>query len=134
MISLRHLSTTFAARGKNPITAVDDVSLEVDRGSIQAIIGLSGTGKSTLLRNINLLERPITGEAIIDDVGLMKLSAAQLRHARHHIGLIVQGFHLVHSPAAAQSVELSLKFAGVTSAKDRRARVAEALEIVDISD
>ncbi|MDN6357912.1 ATP-binding cassette domain-containing protein [Yaniella sp.] len=134
MISLRHLSTTFAARGKNPITAVDDVSLEVDRGSIQGIIGFSGAGKSTLLRNINLLERPTTGEVIIDDVDLMKLSAEQLRQARHQIGMIFQGFNLVNNLTVAQNVELSLKFTGVTSTKDRRARVAEALEIVDISD
>ena len=134
MISLRHLSTTFAARDKNPITAVDDVSLEIDRGSIQGIIGFSGAGKSTLLRNINLLERPTTGEVIIDDVDLMKLSAEQLRQARHQIGMIFQGFNLVNNLTVAQNVELSLKFAGVTSTKDRRARVAEALEIVDISD
>ncbi|WP_051129604.1 methionine ABC transporter ATP-binding protein [Yaniella halotolerans] len=134
MISLRHLSTTFAARGKDPITAVDDVSLEIARGSIQGIIGFSGAGKSTLLRNINLLERPTTGEVIIDGVDLMKLSTEDLRQSRHQIGMIFQGFNLVNNLTVAQNVELSLKFAGVSSANERRARVAEALEIVDISD
>src|SRR5690625_2577905 len=134
MISLRHLSTTFAARGKNPITAVDDVSLEISRGSIQGIIGFSGAGKSTLLRNINLLERPTTGEVLLDGVDLMTLSAEELRQARHQIGMIFQGFNLVNNLTVAQNVELSLKFAGVTNANDRRSRVIEALEVVDIAD
>lgn len=134
MISLRHLSTIFAARGKSPITAVDNISLEIRRGSIQGIIGFSGAGKSTLLRNINLLERPTTGEVIIDGLDLMKLSDEELRQARHQIGMIFQGFNLVNNLTVAQNVELSLKFAGVTNIKDRRTRVAEALDIVDISD
>src|SRR5699024_12467786 len=131
MISLRHLSTTFAARGKNPITAVDDVSLEVDRGSIQGIIGFSGAGKSTLLRNINLLERPTTGEVIIDDVDLMKLSAEQLRQARHQIGMIFRGVNLVNNLTVAQHEELPWKFADVSSTQDRPARRAEAPWVVD---
>lgn len=134
MISLRNLSTTFAAGGNDLVTAVDDVSLEIDPGSIQGIIGFSGAGKSTLLRNINLLERPTTGDVLIDGVDLMALSDEELRQARHHIGMIFQGFNLVNNLTVAQNVELSLKFAGVTKAHDRHARVAEALEIVDISD
>ncbi|NWN88727.1 MAG: ATP-binding cassette domain-containing protein [Micrococcaceae bacterium] len=134
MISLRNLSTTFTTGGNDPVTAVDDVSLEIDRGNIQGIIGFSGAGKSTLLRNINLLERPTTGEVIIDGVDLMELSDEELRQARHQIGMIFQGFNLVNNLTVAQNVELSLKFAGVAKAHDRRVRVAEALEIVDISD
>lgn len=134
MISLRHVSTTFAARSNAPVTAVDDVSLEIPRGSIQGIIGFSGAGKSTLLRNINLLERPTSGAVLIDDVDLMALSDEELRRARHQIGMIFQGFNLVNNLTVAQNVELSLKFAGVTNVHDRRARVAEALEIVEIAD
>ena len=134
MISLRHVSTTFAARSNAPVTAVDDVSLEIPRGSIQGIIGFSGAGKSTLLRNINLLERPTSGAVLIDDVDLMALSDEELRRARHQIGMIFQGFNLVNNLTVAQNVELSLKFAGVSNANERRTRVAEALGIVDISD
>ena len=134
MISLRHVSTTFTARGKDPITAVDNVGLDISRGSIQGIIGFSGAGKSTLLRNINLLERPTTGEVLLDGVDLMTLSAEELRQARHQIGMIFQGFNLVNNLTVAQNVELSLKFAGVTNANDRRSRVLEALEVVDIAD
>ncbi|HEY4576848.1 MAG TPA: ATP-binding cassette domain-containing protein [Yaniella sp.] len=134
MISLCNVSTVFAADSKNPITAVDDVSLEVPRGSIQGIIGFSGAGKSTLLRNINLLARPTTGQVLIDGTDLTQLSDEQLRQARHQIGMIFQGFNLVNNLTVERNVELSLKFAGVTDAAQRRSRAQEALEIVDIAD
>jgi D-methionine transport system ATP-binding protein len=134
MISLCNVSTVFAARGKNPITAVDDVSLDVPRSSIQGIIGFSGAGKSTLLRNINLLERPTTGQVLIDGTDLTQLSDEALRQARHQIGMIFQGFNLVNNLTVERNVELSLKFAGVANAAQRRARAKEALEIVDIAD
>lgn len=134
MISLRNVSTIFAARGKDPITAVDDVSLDVPRGSIQGIIGFSGAGKSTLLRNINLLERPTRGQVLIDGTDLMQLSDEQLRQARHHIGMIFQGFNLVNNLTVAQNVELSLKFAGLKNSAARRSRAADSLAIVDLSD
>ncbi|NDK31489.1 methionine ABC transporter ATP-binding protein [Nesterenkonia haasae] len=134
MISLRGVSTTFAAGGKEPIVAVDDVSLEIPDGSIQGIIGFSGAGKSTLLRNINLLERPTTGQVWVGDTELTGLNAEGLRRARHHIGMIFQGFNLVNNLTVLQNVELSLKFSGVKDKTERRRRAAEALEIVDITD
>lgn len=134
MISLSHVSTTFAARGREPLTAVDDVSLKVQRGKIQGIIGFSGAGKSTLLRNINLLERPSSGRVSVGGTELTSLSDADLRRARHQIGMIFQGFNLVNNLSVAQNVELSLKFAGVRDRGERLRRAAEALEIVDITD
>lgn len=134
MISLRNLSTVFAGRGKTPVTAVDDVSLEVPRGSIQGIIGFSGAGKSTLLRNINLLERPTRGQVIIDGTDLTQLNDEELRQARHQIGMIFQGFNLVNNLTVQQNAELSLQFAGVKNKSERFTRAAEALEIVDIAD
>jgi D-methionine transport system ATP-binding protein len=134
MISLRRVSTTFADRKKEPIAAVDDVSLEISAGSIQGIIGFSGAGKSTLLRNINLLERPTSGQVWIGDTEITGLNAEDLRRARHQIGMIFQGFNLVNNLTVLQNVELSLKFAGVKDTQERRRRAAEALEIVDITD
>src|SRR5699024_7999131 len=108
VISLRNLSTVFAGRDKTPITAVDDVSLDVPRGSIQGIIGFSGAGKSTLLRNINLLERPTSGQVIIDGTDLTQLNDEELRQARHQIGMIFQGFNLVNNLTVQQNAELRL--------------------------
>src|SRR5690625_5146027 len=134
MISLRNVSTIFAARSKDPITAVDDVSLDVPRSIIQGIIGFSGAGKSTLLRNINLLERPTRGQVLIDGTDLMQLSDEELRQARHQIGMIFQGFNLVNNLTVQQNAELSLKFAGVKNKSERFTRAAEDVEIVDIAD
>lgn len=134
MISLCHVSTTFAASGNDQVSAVDDVSLEIPRGSIQGIIGFSGAGKSTLLRNINLLQRPTTGEVWVGGNELTGLSDEQLRRARHQIGMIFQGFNLVNNLTVADNVALSLKFAGVKDKKERRRRAAEAMEIVEITD
>ncbi len=134
MISLRNVTTTFAARGKEPVTAVEDVSLEIPRGSIQGIIGFSGAGKSTLLRNINLLERPSSGQVEVSGTELTALDHEQLRRARHQIGMIFQGFNLVNNLTVLQNVELSLKFAGEKDKAARRKRAAEALEIVDITN
>ncbi|GAA4115052.1 methionine ABC transporter ATP-binding protein [Enteractinococcus coprophilus] len=134
MISLCNISTVFTARGKTPVTAVDDVSLDIPKGSIQGIIGFSGAGKSTLLRNINLLERPTQGQVLLDGTDLTQLNDEELRQARHQIGMIFQGFNLVNNLTVAQNVELSLKFAGVKGSRDRRERAAEALSIVDIAE
>jgi D-methionine transport system ATP-binding protein len=162
VISLRHVTTTFAsardrsrspgARGRSlfrrqqpapstasgaetgtALTAVDDVSLEVARGAIHGIIGFSGAGKSTLLRNINLLERPSSGEVWVDGEELTALSADELRQRRHHIGMIFQGFNLVNNHTSVANVELSLRFAGLTDANERRRRAMEALELVDLT-
>lgn len=134
MISLRNVSTTFAGRGKAPVTAVDDVSLEIPRGSIQGIIGFSGAGKSTLLRNINLLERPTSGEVWVGGTEITALNDEDLRQARHQMGMIFQGFNLVNNLTVVENVGLSLKFAGLKNKRERRRRAEEALEIVSISE
>lgn len=134
MISIRHVTTRFESRGKEPITAVDDVSLEIPRGSIQGIIGFSGAGKSTLLRNINLLEKPTSGQVSVADTEITALHGENLRQARHHIGMIFQGFNLVNNLTVEDNVGLSLKFAGVADKKERSRRAAEALDVVDITD
>lgn len=131
MISLREITTVFDTPS-GPYPAVQDVSLDIPTGSIQGIIGFSGAGKSTLLRNINLLERPTSGQVIVDGTDLTALSAEELRCARHGIGMVFQNFNLVHNLTAVQNVELALKFAGVTGA-NRRRRALQALEIVDLA-
>ena len=133
MIRIENVSTVFGT-GDTAFTAVDNVSLHIPRGSIQGIIGFSGAGKSTLLRNLNLLERPTSGRVLVDGTDLTELNDAQLRATRHGIGMIFQHFNLLNNRTAAQNVELSLKFAGVKSAAERRRRALEALAVVDLSE
>lgn len=132
MISIRNVSTVFRT-DRGEFTAVDDVSLEIPRGTIQGIIGFSGAGKSTLLRNINVLERPTSGQIFVDNTEITALNDEDLRTARHQIGMIFQHFNLLNNRTAAQNVELSLKIAGV-GAKERKRRALEALDIVDLAD
>ena len=132
MISIQGVSTVFPP-AEAPFTAVDNVSLEIPRGSIQGIIGFSGAGKSTLLRNINLLQRPTNGRVVVDGTDLTSLNDEDLRRARHQIGMIFQHFNLLNNRNAVENVELSLKFAGVAK-KERRRRAHEALAIVDLAD
>ena len=133
MIRIENVSTVFDTGGQQ-LTAVDNVSLNIRRGSIQGIIGFSGAGKSTLLRNINLLERPTSGRVLVDGVDLVELGTSELRERRHGIGMIFQHFNLLNNLTAAQNVALSLKFAGLGNAAERRRRALEALEIVDLAE
>ena len=133
MIRIENVSTVFDTGGQQ-LTAVDNVSLNIRRGSIQGIIGFSGAGKSTLLRNINLLERPTSGRVLVDGVDLVELNPAELRKRRHGIGMIFQHFNLLNNLTAVQNVELSLKFAGIGNSSERRKRALEALEIVDLPE
>ena len=103
MIELRQVCKTFetGAREEN-VHAVRDVSLTIGDGEIFGIIGFSGAGKSTLVRCINLLERPTSGQVILDGQDLTKYSERELRAARRKIGMIFQHFNLMKSRTVYQ--------------------------------
>ncbi|KAF1031039.1 MAG: Methionine import ATP-binding protein MetN [Pseudomonas sp.] len=130
MIVVEQVSKTYAS-GQPP--ALDNVSLQIADGSIFGIVGRSGAGKSTLLRCLNLLERPSAGRILIDGVDLAALDDKQLRQQRQRIGMIFQGFNLLHARNVADNVAVPLEIAGVPKAA-RAARVAELLELVGLSD
>lgn len=139
-ISISHVTKTYPARrGATPLTAVDDVSIEIPAGTIHAIIGYSGAGKSTLLRLINGLERATSGEIRIgDSANLATLSERELRVIRSQIGMIFQHFNLFNSKTVAQNVEFPLRVAAKyglqMSAAERRQRVAQLLDFVGLAD
>lgn len=132
MIELRELSKTFKS-GKQEFTAVRNVNLTINDGEIFGIIGFSGAGKSTLVRCMNLLERPTTGQVLIDGVDLMALSNKQLREERKRIGMIFQQFNLLSQSTVAANVRYPLDIAGVSRAQASK-RVQELLELVDLSN
>lgn len=134
MITLDHLGKTFpATRRQGAVTALEDVSLTVDRGQIMGIVGPSGSGKSTLARIINLLEWPTTGTVRVDGEELTALPTRALNRARRGIGMIFQQFNLLDSRTALANVELPLELAGVC-AGERRRRATELLDRVGLSD
>src|ERR1700733_8177265 len=100
MLSIRHLHKSYVA-GK-PVLA--DVSLEVEGRGITAIIGPSGTGKSTLIRCINRLVEPTSGDIVFEGRNIARLSRQGLRHARRHIGMVFQEYNLVERLTVMENV------------------------------
>lgn len=132
MIELVQLRKEYQS-AKKTVVAVDDINLHIKKGEIFGIVGYSGAGKSSLLRCINLLERPTSGQVYVDGVELTSLNKEQLRLARLKIGMIFQHFNLISSKTVSQNVAFNLKAAG-KSGKDIPARVHELLELVGLSD
>jgi D-methionine transport system ATP-binding protein len=130
MIDILSVSQQFPG-SHGPVDAVREVSLRIGRGEIFGIIGRSGAGKSSLVRTINLLNRPRSGKVIVGGRDLTALSQAQLREARRDIGLIFQHFNLLSSRTVAQNVALPLELAGVPAAEIRK-RVDELLDLVGL--
>lgn len=132
MIELKNLTKIYKSKS-GLIKGVDSVSLTIEKGQIYGIVGYSGAGKSSLLRCINLLERPSSGEILVDGVNLTKLNSKQLRKARLKIGMIFQHFYLISQKTVAENISFSLKAAKVPANKIND-RVDELLEMVGLSD
>ncbi|WP_028922688.1 methionine ABC transporter ATP-binding protein [Pseudonocardia acaciae] len=132
VISFRNAAKDFRV-GKNVITAVDSVDLDVERGEVVGVIGYSGAGKSTLVRLINGLETPSRGTVVVDGKEVAGLTERELRRLRAQVGMIFQQFNLLNSRTAAGNVAYPLKVAGWPRER-RAARVAELLEFVGIAD
>ncbi|HET8748409.1 MAG TPA: methionine ABC transporter ATP-binding protein [Ramlibacter sp.] len=127
MIQLQGLTQAYGAH-----EALRGVDLRVAPGEIFGIIGRSGAGKSSLVRSINLLNRPKAGKVFVAGRELTALPDAQLRQARREIGLIFQHFNLLSSRTVAQNVALPLELAGVAGDETRR-RVDELLDLVGLA-
>ena len=130
MIVVEQLSKIYGP-GQPP--ALDRVSLSIADGAIFGILGRSGAGKSTLLRCLNLLERPTSGRILLDGADLTALSDSELRRQRQRIGMIFQGFNLLHSRNVFDNVAVPLEIARVSKAQ-RHSRVRELLDLVGLSD
>ncbi|MCQ2981320.1 MAG: methionine ABC transporter ATP-binding protein [Treponemataceae bacterium] len=127
-ITLKNLEKTY-----DTVHAVNNVSLTIPSNTIYGIIGKSGAGKSSLVRQISLLEQPDSGEVYYDDVRVDALSGKDLIERRRRIGMIFQNFNLFSSRTAAKNVAYPLEISGVPKA-EIKARVAEMLEVVGLSD
>ncbi|RAL24568.1 methionine ABC transporter ATP-binding protein [Thermoflavimicrobium daqui] len=112
MIRINQVSKIYPARGKgSEVTALKNVSLNINQGDIFGIVGHSGAGKSTLLRMLNGLEKPTKGSITINDQEISKLSDKELRLARQKIGMIFQHFHLLWSRTVRENVAFPLEVA-----------------------
>lgn len=132
MVRLTQLSKTYS-RGGVSVPALIDVSLEIRRRDFCAFIGPSGCGKSTLLNLIAGLDRPSSGDVILDGRSTKDLTSAEwTRIRRETIGIVFQAFHLVHGLTAEENVALPLLLRG-EGGRDLAKRVDEMLEMVGMS-
>ena len=118
--------------GETVIRAVDGVSLQVRAGEFVALLGSSGSGKSSVLNLIAGLDRPTSGSVFVGDRDLAKLSREELAKYRLHVvGMVFQSFNLIASMTLAENVDLPLRFAEVDRA-ERSKLAREALERVGL--
>jgi len=130
IVSFSNVSKVFR-RGGVPVTALDGIDLEIERGEVFGVIGYSGAGKSTLVRLVNGLETATSGRIIVDGSEVTALSEHRLPELRERVGMIFQQFNLLHSRTVAGNVEFPLKVAHWPRAR-RQERVAELLDFVGL--
>jgi putative ABC transport system ATP-binding protein len=133
VISIRNLVKTYAV-GDSQVRALAGVSLDVTTGEFLAVTGPSGSGKSTLMHILGCLDRPTSGQYVLDGHDVSKMSRDELATVRQQkIGFVFQGFNLLSRTSALDNVELPLLYgaAPVPSSK-RRARAMAALAAVGL--
>ena len=129
MITLEKVNKVYS----NGLHAVKDVSLKVNKGDIFGIIGLSGAGKSSLIRLINRLEEPTSGKIFINGENVLEFNKKQLLERRKKIGMIFQHFNLLSSRTVEENVAFALEIANWNK-NEIKERVAMLLDIVGLSD
>jgi putative ABC transport system ATP-binding protein len=120
--------------GESEVRALDGIDLRIERGEFVAIMGSSGSGKSTCMNILGCLDRPTAGEYHLADVAVTDLPGDGLTMLRrHYIGVVFQGFNLLARTSALENVELPLVYRRVPRA-EREERALRALSLVGLSD
>ncbi|MBY0123426.1 methionine ABC transporter ATP-binding protein [Bacillus sp. S/N-304-OC-R1] len=132
MIEFQDLRKVYDSGGKQ-FAALNGINLKINKGEIFGVIGFSGAGKSSLLRCVNLLERPTSGKVIVDGHDLTALSAKEIREIKRNIGMVFQHFNLLNSKTVFANVAMPLTLAKVPKDEIKK-RVTELLEFVGLAD
>ncbi len=117
----------------NGFKAVNNISLEVKKGEIFGIIGMSGAGKSSLIRCINRLEEPTQGNIFIDGKDIVKMNSKELKEARKNMAMIFQSFNLFYQKNVFENIAYPLRI-NKWKKKDIEERVNTLLEYVNLKE
>jgi putative ABC transport system ATP-binding protein len=133
MVQIRDLTRIYR-QGDIEVTALDHITLDIAKGDFVALMGPSGSGKSTLLHIIAGIDRPTTGQCIVQDIDVATLGETELADWRNnHVGFVFQTFNLIPVLTAFENVELPLLLTSL-SPRERRLHSETALELVGLSD
>lgn len=133
MLTIENVSKTFSTPG-GQVQALKDINFSIKTGEFVSIIGKSGSGKSTLLSILGALDNPSTGNIIVDDTEINKLSGSnQTQYRAKKIGFVFQQYNLVPNLTALENVMLALEFGGYPSSS-RLDRAAQLLVSVGIEE
>ncbi|SPC38738.1 methionine ABC transporter ATP-binding protein [Latilactobacillus fuchuensis] len=132
MLTVQQVNKQFTREGET-FQALKNVSLEIQDGEIYGIIGYSGAGKSTLIRLFNGLEKPTSGDVLVNGQSIIGLSEQAMRPVRQKMGMIFQHFNLLWSKTVIDNIMLPLKLIGVNK-KQRLAKARQLLKLVELTD
>jgi len=128
MIDLKNIIVDF-----DGFKAVDNVNLKVEKNDIYGIVGFSGAGKSTLVRTINLLQRPTSGEVLINGENILDLPKKELRARRKNIGMIFQHFNLLNNITVLDNVIYPIRKLKIPK-EEKVKKAKDLLKVVGIGD
>ena len=131
LIEVKHAIKTYAT-GDSSFNALNDISLSIEQGEFVAIMGASGSGKSTFMNMLGTLDKPNSGSYHLDGIDVLSLDSESLSEIRNtKLGFVFQGFNLISRTTALENVELPMIYKGVDEAT-RIKKAKEALKIVGL--
>jgi putative ABC transport system ATP-binding protein len=134
IVDIKNLRREFKM-GDEIVKAINDISFTISAGEFITIMGSSGSGKTTLLNILGCLDRPTSGDYILDGVNVNKLSKNELAGYRNKkLGFVFQSYNLLARTSAIENVELPLMYSKDFSAKQRREKAMRALDAVGLSN
>ena len=129
MIHFYHVSKIYS----NNIHALDDITLQVDRGEFLFLTGPSGAGKTTLLKLIYCEESPTQGEILVNGINISRIRPSQIPYLRRNIGIVFQDFKLLKDLTVSQNVAFALEVTGIRG-KELKRRTWKTLRMVGLLD